>query len=89
MLLASKIYIVNERNLDQFVFSIQFDVKEPKTYIREIKGLNAAQLAKAIKEELYQLHKNEIWILVPKTSFEPGPLPIRRQIGLQIKVECR
>lgn len=60
MLLASKVYIVNARNLDQFVFSIQFDIKEPETYVREMEGLNAAQLAKAIEEELDQLYKNEI-----------------------------
>ena len=57
--LASKVYTVNIRDLDQFVCSTQFDVKEPTTYARAMQGPNAAQWAKAIGEELDQLHKNE------------------------------
>lgn len=59
VLLASKVYTVNAGDLDQFVCSTQFDVEEPETYARAMQGPNAAQWAKAMKEELDQLHKNE------------------------------
>ena len=37
-----------------------------------MQGPNAAQWAKAMEEELDQLHKNETWTLVPKDDIEPG-----------------
>lgn len=52
VLLASKVYTVNAEDLDQFVYSTQFDVKKPETYARAMQGLNAAQWVKAIEEEL-------------------------------------
>lgn len=72
VLLASKIYTVNAEDFNQFVCSIQFNVKEPKTYVKAMQGLNAAQWAKAIEKQLNQLYKNETWTLVPKDNIKPG-----------------
>lgn len=74
--LASKVHTANAGDLDQFVCSTQFDVKEPETYARAMQGPNAVQWAKAIEEELDQLHKNKTWTLVPKDDIEPGHRPV-------------
>lgn len=58
VLLATKIYTANAGDLDQFVGSTQFDVEELETYIRVMQGPNTTKLARAIKEKLDQLHKN-------------------------------
>lgn len=42
-ILATKINSVNIINYDQFVCSTQFDIKEPETYARAIKGPLASQ----------------------------------------------
>lgn len=72
MILATKINSVNARDYDQFVCATQFDTEEPKTYARAIQGPNATQWAKAMKEELDQLHKNKIWELIPASEMKPG-----------------
>lgn len=59
VLLATKVHSANAADLNQFVCSTQVDIKEPETYERAIQGPNAAQWAKAIEEELDQLHKND------------------------------
>ena len=47
---------------------LQFDIEELETYIRAMQGLHAAQWVKAMEEELYQLHKNETWALIPASK---------------------
>ena len=70
--LAIKIHAANANDLDQFIGSTQFDIEELETYTRAMQGLNATKWAKAIKEKLDQLHKNNTWILLPKSEIEPG-----------------
>lgn len=59
VLLATKVHSANAGDLNQFVCSTQVDIKEPETCERAIQGPNAAQWAKAMEEELDQLHKND------------------------------
>lgn len=42
-ILTSKLLQVNTKNLDQYVFSTRFDVKEPESYNRAMQFPNAAQ----------------------------------------------
>ena len=72
MILATKINYVNTSYYDQFVCSMQFDIEEPETYVRAMQGRHAAQWAKAIEEELDQLYKNEMWILVSASKMKAG-----------------
>lgn len=58
-ILATKINLANAVDHDQFTSSTQFDVEELKTYSRLMQGPHAAEWARAIEEELNQLHKNE------------------------------
>ena len=76
VLLATKIHAANAGDLDQFVGSTQFDVEEPETYTRAMQGPNATEWARAMKEELDQLQKNDTWILVPRSEIEPGHQPL-------------
>ena len=76
LLASTRVYTANAGDLDQFVCSIQFNIKEPETYARAMQGPNAAQWAKAMEEELDQLHKNETWTLVLKDDIEPGHRPL-------------
>ncbi len=76
VLLAAKIHAANADDLDQFVGSIQFDVEELETYTRAMQGPNATEWAKAMEEELDQLQKNNIWVLVPRSEIEPGHRPL-------------
>lgn len=76
VLLATRIHAANAGDLDQFVGSTQFDVEVPETYTRAMQGPNATEWAKAMKEELDQLHKNDTWILVPRSKIEPGHRPL-------------
>ena len=52
VLLATKIYFANAGDLDHFVSSTQFDIKEPGTYTRVMQGLNFTDWARAMEEEL-------------------------------------
>ena len=70
--MATKINSVNARNYEQFVFATQFDTEQPGTYTRAIQGPNATKWAKAMAEELDQLHKNETWTLIPASEMKPG-----------------
>lgn len=74
VLLATRIHAANAGDLDHFVGSTQFDVEEPE---RHTQGQCRDQTwAKAMKEELDQLHKNDTWILVPRSEIEPGHRPL-------------
>lgn len=75
VLLATRLSSANAGDLDQFVCSTQFDMKEPETYTRAMQSAHATW-ARAIEEELDQLHKNKTWILVPKEEIEPGHRPL-------------
>lgn len=85
VLLASRVYNANAGDLDQFVCSTQLDIEEPETYARAMQGPNTAQWAKAMEEELDQLHKNETWTLVPKDNIEPGHCPLGGKWVYKIK----
>lgn len=52
--------LVNAKNYNQFVYTTQFDIKEPKTYPRAMQEPNEIQWAKTMEEKLDQLHKNKI-----------------------------
>ena len=71
-ILATKINSANAVDHDQFTSSTQFDVEEPETYSRAMQGPHAAEWARAMEEELDQLHKNETWTLVHRDEMEPG-----------------
>ena len=43
MILATKINSVNAINYDQFVYSTQFNIKQPKTYARAMPSFHTAQ----------------------------------------------
>ena len=72
LLLTSRVYTANAKDLDQFICSTKFDIKEPETYARAMQGPNTFQWAKVMEEELDQLHKNETWTLVSKDNIKPG-----------------
>lgn len=76
VLLAKKVHSANAGYFDQFVCSTQFDVEEPETYAKAMQGPNSTECAKAMKEELDQLHKNDTWTLMPKDEIEPGHRPL-------------
>lgn len=71
-ILATKINSANAADHDQFSCSTQFDVEEPETYARAMQGPHAVEWAKAMEEELDQLHKNGTWTLVHRDEMEPG-----------------
>lgn len=71
-ILATKINSANAVNHDQFTSFTQFDVEEPETHSRAMQGPHAAEWAKAMEEELDQLHKNETWTLVHRDEMEAG-----------------
>ncbi len=71
-ILATKINSANAVDQDQFANSTQFDVEEPETYSRAMQGPHAAEWARAMEEELDQLHKNETWTLVHQDEMEAG-----------------
>ena len=71
-ILATKINSANAVDYDQFTSSTQFDVEEPEMYSRVMQGPHAAKWARAMEEELDQLHKNETWTLVHRDEMEPG-----------------
>lgn len=50
----------------------KFDIEEPQTYARAMQGPNATRWARAIEEELDQLHQNKTWELIPAHKMEPG-----------------
>lgn len=52
MILATRFTLANAINQDQFLSSIQLDVKKPKTYACAMQGPNAAEWARAIEEKL-------------------------------------
>ncbi len=62
----------NAANPADFSSTSQLDVEEPETYKPAISGPRAQQWAYAIQEELYQLEKNETWVLVPEQDVERG-----------------
>ncbi len=71
-ILATKINSANAVDQDQFANSTQFDVEEPETYSKTMQGPHAAKWARAIEEELDQLHKNKTWTLVHQDEMEAG-----------------
>lgn len=71
-ILVTKINSENAVDQDQFANSTQFDVEEPKTYCRAMQGPHAAEWARAMEEELDQLHKNKTWTLVHRDEMEAG-----------------
>ena len=71
-----RIFISNASNLDQFVGLMQFEIKEPKTYIKAMKELNAIKWARKIKKVLNQFYKNNTWILIPRNKMELSYLPL-------------
>lgn len=77
VLLDTKVHPANVDDLGQFVDSTQFDIEKPEIYTRVIQGPNATEWAKAIKEGLDQLRKNNTWVLVPRSEIEPGHYPLR------------
>lgn len=48
--LSIKINFINAKDHDQFIFLMQFDIKEPETYVWAIQELYAAKWAKVTKE---------------------------------------
>lgn len=70
--LVTRVYSANVGDLDQFVYSTQFEVQELKIYTRVMQCLDAIQCAKAMDEKLDQLMKNETWVLVSKDEIESG-----------------
>ncbi len=83
--MATKINSVNARNYEQFVFATQFDTKQPGTYTRAIQGPNTTKWAKAMAEELDQLHKNKTWTLIPASEMKPGHQALDRKWVYKIK----
>lgn len=75
-ILATKIHSANAPDQDHYLCSTQFDVEEHETYARAMQGPNAAQWAQAMEEELYQLNKNDTWILTPKSAIQPSHRPL-------------
>lgn len=76
VVLATKINSANAIDHDQLACSTQFDVEEPETYNRAMQGPNAAEWARAMEEELGQLHKDEM---------EPGHRPLGGKWVYKIK----
>ena len=71
-ILATMVNSANAVDHDQFSNSTQFYVEEPETYSRVMQGPHAAKWARAMEEELDQLHKNETWTLVHRDEMEAG-----------------
>ena len=85
ILLATKIHSANAGDLDHFIGSTQFDVEEPETYARAMQGPNSTKWARAMEEELDQLRKNDIWILVLRSEIKPGHRPLGRKWVYKVK----
>lgn len=85
IVLPTRIHAANAGDLDQFVGSTQFDVEEPETYTKAMQGPNATEWAKAMKEELDQLHKNNTWILILRSEIEPGYWQLRGKWVYKVK----
>lgn len=83
--LAIKIYFINISDLDYFIGSTQFDIEKPKIYIRVIWGPNTTEWARAMKEKLDQFHKNNIWILMPKSKIELNHCLLGRKWVCKVK----
>lgn len=71
-ILATKINSANAVDHDQFTSFTQFDIEEPETYSRAMQGPYATHWARAMEEELDQLHKNEMWTLMHRHKMEKG-----------------
>lgn len=52
ILLATKINLVNVKNYNQFVCTMQFDTKRPEIYAQAMQELNTTQWAKIIEDKL-------------------------------------
>lgn len=48
--LSIKINLINAKDYNQFIFLMQFDIKEPETYAWAMQEFYAAKWAKVVKE---------------------------------------
>ncbi len=76
ILVAKLISEANAEDETQFVFFAQFDVKEPEIYNRAMSGVYAPKRFKAMRKQLDQLKKNNIWSLVWKDQIPLGHRPL-------------
>lgn len=72
VVLATRLYFTNARDLNQFVYFIQLDIKKPEIYIKVIQTIYAIEWARVIEDDLDQLYKNKTQILIPRKKIELG-----------------
>lgn len=59
-ILAIKINLANTVDYNQFINSIQFDIKRSEMYFKPIQSPYTAKQVKGIEKKLDQIYKNEI-----------------------------
>lgn len=63
---------INAQDQSQYAYFTQLNVEEPETYNHTLSRWYSSEWSQAIREELDQLKKNNIWTLVNKRNMQPG-----------------